>query len=97
MSTPAERAHLTQVADLGCILCRTLQLGPTPAERHHLREEQGLGQRASHFLTVPLCMEHHRGRIGFHGLGRRAFCHRYKLDELDLLALTLEALATRER
>jgi hypothetical protein len=50
-------------------------------------------QRASHFLAVPLCAEHHLGRIGLHGLGRRAFYHRYKLDELDLLALTLEALA----
>jgi hypothetical protein len=37
------------------------------------------------------------GKIGLHGLGRWAFSQRYKLDELDLLALTLEALATRER
>ena len=91
--TKAERAHLAKIAALGCILCRTLELGETPAERLHLREDQGLGQRASHFLTVPLCQEHHRGRSGFHGLGRRGFYQRYKLDELDLVALTLEALA----
>ena len=91
--TQAERAHLAKVAELGCILCRTLGLGETKAERHHLREGQGVGQKASHFLTVPLCQEHHRGKIGFHGLGQRAFYQRYKLDELDLLALTLEALA----
>jgi hypothetical protein len=91
--TAAERAHLAKVAGLGCILCRTLGLGETRAERHHLREGQGVGQKASHFLTVPLCTEHHRGKIGFHGLGRSGFYQRYKLDELDLLALTLEALA----
>jgi hypothetical protein len=57
-----------------------------------LREEQGAGQRASDFLTVPLCREHHTGATGIHGLGVRAFTRRYKLGELELLALTLELL-----
>jgi hypothetical protein len=91
--TQAERAHLEKVAALGCILCRVLDLGETPAQNHHLREGQGMSQRASHLLAIPLCREHHTGRSGLHGLGRRAFYRRYKLDELDLLALTLEALA----
>jgi hypothetical protein len=95
--TAAEQAYLAKVAALGCILCRVLGYHETPAQIHHVREGHGMSQRASHFLAVPLCAEHHLGKLGFHGLGRRAFSQRYKLDELDLLALTLEALATRER
>lgn len=48
--------------------------------------------RASDYLTVPLCPEHHQGATGIHGLGRRAFERTYRLTELDLLAMTLEVL-----
>lgn len=92
MSMKAKR-HLSRVAGLGCILCRSLGIPDTPAEIHHLREGQGAAQRGSDWLAVPLCPEHHRGGSGVHGLGVRGFAARYKLDELDLLALTLEALA----
>lgn len=91
----AAHRHLQRVAALGCILCRHLDWGETPAQVHHLREGQGAGQRADDFLTVPLCREHHNGATGFHGLGRRAFERRYKLSELDLLAMTLELLEPR--
>ncbi len=84
--------HMQKVADLGCILCRALGYGPTPAEVHHLKEECGAGQRQSDFLTVPLCPEHHRGGTGVHGLGRKAFERTYKLTEIDLLAMTIEAI-----
>ena len=36
--------------------------------------------------------EHHRGGTGLHGLGTKAFERTYKLSELDLLAMTVEAL-----
>jgi hypothetical protein len=46
------------VAGLGCIACRILQLGETPAQVHHIRE----GRIARNdFLTLPLCAEHHTG------------------------------------
>ena len=46
------------VADLGCIACRILQHGETPAAVHHIRE----GRIARNdFLTLPLCPEHHTG------------------------------------
>lgn len=93
MSTKAEKAHLDRVARLGCSLCRHLGYGETPAQLHHIREGQGMGQRASHYLVVPLCPEHHQGQSGLHGLGTRGFEARYKLSELDLLALTIAALA----
>lgn len=86
-TTVAEQAHMGRVAGLGCLLCGA------PAEVHHLREGQGMAQRASNWLTVPLCPEHHRGATGLHGLGERGFARRYRLEELDLLAQTIERLA----
>jgi hypothetical protein len=91
--TKAESHHIHAVASLGCILCRHLGQGETPAAVHHLREGQGMSQRASNWLTIPLCPEHHQGGSGLHGLGTRAFEARYRLSELDLLAMTIEALA----
>jgi len=81
--------HMGKVAALGCVLCRRLGLGTTAAEVHHVREGQGGAQRASDFLSVPLCPEHHRGNSGLHGLGTRAFERRYGIDELGLLAETI--------
>ena len=78
--------HMGRVAEMGCILCHRLGYGHTPAEVHHIREGQGMSQRASDFLTLGLCPEHHRGASGIHGLGRNAFERTYKLTELDLLA-----------
>lgn len=86
------REHMSAVAALGCAICRRLGLGETPSELHHIREGQGMSQRASDMLVVPLCPEHHRGATGLHGLGSRGFERRYGVDELGLLAETLEAL-----
>jgi hypothetical protein len=91
--TKAEQAHKSRVAELGCAVCRRLGLGETPAELHHVREGQGMSQRASDFLVIPMCPEHHRGASGLHGLGTRGFERRYGVDELGLLAETIEALA----
>lgn len=91
--TVATQRHKDRVAALGCILCRHLGYGETPAALHHLREGQGMSQRADDTLVIPLCHEHHQGDSGLHGLGTRAFERRYKLSELDLLAQTLELIA----
>jgi len=91
----AEKRHMGRVAELGCILCRHLGYGETPAQVHHIREEQGAGQRADDFLTIPLCPEHHTGATGIHGLRARRFEMTYKLSELDLLAMTLKLLEPR--
>jgi hypothetical protein len=90
--TAAEKSYLDKVASLGCVLCKHLGLGSSPATLHHIREDQGMSQRASHFLVVPLCPEHHQGNSGIHGLGTKRFYTRYRLTELDLLALTLEQI-----
>lgn len=93
MSRP--RKHMARVASIGCILCKSQGINDSPAEVHHIREEQGVAMRASDWLTVPLCPEHHRGGSGLHGMGRKAFERVYKMSELDLLALTIEALHDR--
>ena len=81
------------VAKLPCVLCETLGQGPAAAHVHHIREGQGASQRASDFLTIPLCPECHQGRHGIHG--DRALLRVAKMTELDLLAVTVERLLHR--
>lgn len=81
----SEREHLNWLAEQGCIICARLGYPGTPAEIHHIRTHTGAGRRASHFDTLPLCPEHHRGNTGIHGLGRKAFERRYGVTELELL------------
>lgn len=57
---------------------------------HHIREGQGMAQRASDFLAIPLCPECHQGQMGVHG--DRTMLRIHKLTELDLLARTIELL-----
>jgi len=95
-TTAAGERHMGLVAALGCVLCRRLGFGFTAAEVHHIRTGVGGAERASDFLTLGLCPEHHRGPTGFHGLGARAFERRYGIDELGLLAEEI-ALLTNQR
>ena len=81
-----------RVAEVGCVLCQHLGYGPTPANVHHIREGAGMGQRSPHYLTIPLCPEHHTGGNGIHQLKSSGFYTRYKLDELDLLSMTIDLL-----
>ncbi len=46
--TKDDKDWLSDVAELGCIVCRNLGFGSTPAEIHHIRTGQGAGQRANH-------------------------------------------------
>jgi hypothetical protein len=82
----AEREHLSRVAALGCIVCRNLNYGETPAEIHHIRTGQGVAQRADNFSSIPLCHSHHR--TGGHGVamhaGRRTWEKNFG-TELELL------------
>ena len=87
------RHYKDRVAHLGCILCAHLGTPGTPAELHHIREGQGMSQRASDFLIIPLCQYHHTGPGGVHGLGMRAFERTYNLTELDLLAMVIEGVS----
>lgn len=60
MTKPSDKKHLGRVAQLGCVVCRNLGLGPTPAEVHHLLKN---GKRRGHRKTIPLCTLHHRSGV----------------------------------
>jgi hypothetical protein len=82
--------HLDRVASLGCILCRHLDRGYRAASVHHLFDPS----QRSDWLVAPLCYDCHQGPNGFHGLGgERPFRARYKIGEVELLGMTIEALA----
>ncbi len=90
MSTKAEKAYMGRVAELNCVLCELLHRPGTPAEVHHIREGQGGAQRAQDYLTIPLCPSCHRGSRGIHGDHR--LLQQAKVDEMDLLSITIEKL-----
>lgn len=90
MSLAAKR-HLSRVASLGCVICRRLGMSDTPAEIHHPRFAAGMAQRASDFLALPVCAEHHRGGRGIHG--DRSILRQIKCDEPALLADVIELLS----
>lgn len=83
--TSSEREYMGRVAELSCCLC-----GAHSVEVHHIRAGQGMGQRASNYLTVPLCARCHRGPQGVHG--DKSMLRIHKVTEMDLLAKTVERL-----
>ena len=52
-----------------------------------------MAQRASNFLTIPLCEPCHTGPRGIHG--DKSIMRTLKLSELDMLANTIEALCDK--
>lgn len=92
--TKSESQYLGKVARLGCCVCNLLGFDMTDVqpEIHHVREGQGMSQRASNFLAIPLCPDHHRGSSGIHG--DRSVMRQLKCDEMDLLAWTIGRLNT---
>lgn len=96
MKSPAQQ-YKDAAAGLGCYLCRALGHGPTPAQLHHVREGQGMAQRAPDWLVVPLCDRHHANSSpdGIHG-GRRAWKLARK-DEMDALADTIEQVFKQQK
>jgi hypothetical protein len=87
MTTLAEKKHMAKVADLGCVVCMRVHgpHEPGPVELHHPRAGVGMGKRSSHWMVLPLCVDHHRGNMGIHGMGRKAFESHYGFTEMNLL------------
>lgn len=85
------RAHLQRIKSLPCGLCGA----PGPSDAHHIREGQGMGQRASDYLAIPLCKDCHQGDKGLHG--DRTMWRVYRKNELDVLAETVRLLTTKEQ
>lgn len=86
--TKLEKLYMDMIAEMPCALC-----GDWPVHVHHIREGQGMAQRASNFLTIPLCPTCHQGSGGVHG--DRSLLFVMKKSELDLLADTIEMVADK--
>jgi len=87
--TKEEEAHLNNVASLSCAVC-----GDTAVEVHH-KTGAGMGLRASHFETMPLCVNHHRGQEGIHTIGRKQWEELYGTQD-DLIQWTQQQIEQRE-
>lgn len=85
MTTLKEKKHMGRVAELGCMVCLRMGHEGTPSELHHPRNGVGMAQRSGHMSVLPLCPQHHRGNMGIHGMGRKAFETHYGFTEKDLL------------
>ena len=94
-----DKAHLTALAELGCIACHIDGNGYTPCEIHHPRNGQGMSQRAPHKEAFGLCYHHHRAVDAsvpsIHGKPNE-FIARYG-TEAELLALALNMLESKRR
>lgn len=87
-----EREHKQKVASLGCALCHHIygDHEPGPVELHHLRT--GGWGRGDYKTLIPLCLEHHRGNKGVHGLGTKMFVKYYDVTQEQLLEWTLNKI-----
>ena len=81
--TRAEKDYHNLVASVGCIIPDCNEA----ANVHHIRAEQGIAMRSSHYLVIPLCKEHHQGSFSIHN-SKRQFEAIYG-SELNLLAETI--------
>jgi hypothetical protein len=75
----AELAHKAALAELGCMACRRIHGPHVPGEveLHHFRS--GGWGKGDYMTLIPLCVEHHRGASGIHGMGTKAFDLHYGL------------------
>ena len=85
------KEYIARIHDLGCVVCEVMGMQQsTPTEAHHV---ESVRDDNSDFAACALCVDHHRGANGVHGLGRRGFVIRYRLSDVDLLSLTIKAWA----
>ncbi len=79
------------VARVPCVLCTHMGLGDSPAEVHHLKFQSGACNETSDLLTIAACPRHHRVEYpdSIHRLKEHGLMLRYKVSELDLLAMTI--------
>ena len=89
VATKAEREHMSKVASLGCLVCQR------PANVHHIRPiGLGIGNRSSHYETIPLCYDHHQGQFSIHN-SKQEFEAMYGTEK-QLLQKTLQELIRLE-
>lgn len=72
--TKKQRERWEKLRQMGCCIC-----GANDVEIHHAFT--GAGGRKNHDLVLNLCAEHHRGKTGLHGMGRKAFTRTYGTEQ----------------
>ena len=77
MKNYKEKTHLNSIQSLGCIICESIGLGNRSAEIHHVKDHCGMGRKASHFETIPLCPEHHRHGPDAYHVSPKEFTEKY--------------------
>ncbi len=90
--TLEDKKRFSMLSELGCIIC--LQ----PAEIHHLKGIEfgsGIGIKAPHKFTIPLCPNHHRGADGFHVIGKKTWEARFSTQK-HLLTITNDKIKMLE-
>ena len=67
MATKKEKKIMDYMASVyGCVVCKKLGHGFTPACIHHFRSDVGMSQRSKNY--IPLCWNHHQHpEHGIHG------------------------------
>jgi len=90
MKRITSRSHIERIKQMDCCLCGA----SGPSDAHHIREGQGMSQRADDMLAIPLCKPCHQGPQGIHG--DRTMLRVMKTSELDLLAVTLRRIIGSE-
>ena len=87
------KEHMERVAGLRCVIC-WFRLGRQTygCEVHH----PGHAEERDDWAVVALCVEHHRGATGVHGLHRRGFERMWKVTDIQLLAWTNQLLAKEQ-
>lgn len=81
------RSYLARIHALPCVVCRHVGLSQgTPTVAHHV---ESVRDEHSDYATVALCDSCHKT---LHSLSRRGFEMRFKLTDIDLIALTIREL-----
>jgi len=96
--TKAERAWMSAITSLGCIVCRNRGYGFVPAAVHHITAGS---RRLGHLFTLPLCDPgHHQGAPKDCGeISRHPDKARFEAEygtEMELLAQVKRLLGTTE-
>ena len=92
MATKTEKQLYGRISSLGCILCYHLgNRYDSEVEIHHIRR---FGGKRVNAPVIGLCIEHHRGNTGVHGLGAKGFEKHYQIGQDQLLKMMEELLAS---
>jgi hypothetical protein len=88
------REYLAKIRKLPCVVCGTYN----SIHAHHLRikEERGVGMKATDQWAIPLCWEHHLGHYGTHSVGSREENKWFLARGIDAIALAQSLWVARD-